>query len=232
MARPANERVVTQDVVDRPQAVHEADLLPFAHMAGRVADRQFQKASLRATRHGRDFDFHAKALAGERQFFEDWRSEGFVARFNVGQLPPRKAIAKRRDGAVSPVVPEWPIPPSNASEQPAAVNDVRVAVEDRLDETRNLRRVVFEIGVLNNHHVALDRFHASTHGRCFSCISLQANRANSLVGAGRFGDNIWRSVGRSIIDDDHFQSLDRQRQKLIQRNFERRFFVIDRNNDR
>lgn len=84
MAGPGSERVVTQNVVDRPQAVRETDLLPFAHMAGRVADRQFQEAGLRATRHGRDFDFHAETLAGERQFFEDWRSEGFVARFDVG----------------------------------------------------------------------------------------------------------------------------------------------------
>ena len=112
---------------------------------------------------------------------------------------------------------EWPIPPSNTSQQPAAVNDVRAAVEDRLDETRNLQRVVFEIGVLNNHHVALDRFNASTHGRRLSCIPLYANRANSLVGDGGFGDNSRRSVGRAVVNDDHLQTLHRQREDSLQR---------------
>ena len=143
-----------------------------------------------------------------------------------------EAIAERRDDAVSPVMQEWPVPPSRPSEQPAAVNDVRAAVEVRLDETRNLRRVVFEIGVLNNDHLALGRLDALAHGGRLSCISLQANWTNSLVDAGRIGDNIWCSVGRSIIDDDYFESLDRQRQKLFQRDSERHFFVVDRNNDR
>lgn len=106
-----------------------------------------------------------------------------------------EAIAERRNSAISPIVPEWPVSPSRPSEQPAAVNDVRAAVEDRLDETGNLRRVIFEIGVLNNHDVALDRFNASTHGRCFSRVPLQTKRTNPLVGAGRIGDNSRRSVG-------------------------------------
>ena len=83
MAGPGSERVVAQHVVNRPQTVRETDLLPFAHMARRVADRQFQKAGLRATRHGRDFNFHAETLASKREFLEDWRPKGFIASLDI-----------------------------------------------------------------------------------------------------------------------------------------------------
>ena len=84
-------------------------------------------------------------------------------------------------------------------------------------ETGNLRRVIFEIGVLNNDHLALSRLDASAYGCCLACILLQMKWTNSLVGAGRFGDNRRRPVGRAVIDDDHFESLDRQRQEPFQR---------------
>ncbi len=38
-------------------------------------------------------------------------------------------------------------------QETAAKNDVRLAFNDRAQQARELPRVVFEVGVLNNHHV-------------------------------------------------------------------------------
>lgn len=116
------------DIVDCPQAISKANFLPFADVARRVGDWKFQKSSFGSTRQRRNFDFNSETLAAERELLENRRSKGFVASLDVGQFPSRKAIADRCDRSISPVMPEWPTPPSRTSQYPTAVNDVHLAV--------------------------------------------------------------------------------------------------------
>ena len=56
------------------------------------------------------------------------------------------------------------------AEEPAAEHHVRPAFDDRLQQSRDLGRVVFEIGVLNDDGVARRLEEAGADGRSLSLV--------------------------------------------------------------
>ena len=57
-------------------------------------------------------------------------------------------------------------------EEPRAVDDVRFAVEHRLDQRRELRRIELEVGVLDRDDVAARRGEPKPNGVPFSAIPI------------------------------------------------------------
>ncbi len=90
-----------------------------------------------------------------------------------------------------------------AAGEAGPINDVRFALENGLDQFWIFRRVVFEVGVLNNHEIA-GRGPNTRAQRCaFPAVPVvKENPVNKSTWGDVALELIGCSVGGAIIDDD------------------------------
>ena len=91
-----------------------------------------------------------------------------------------------------------------APEEPRAVDDVRLALADELDQLRILFRRVLEVGVLDDHQVAGDRGEPAPQRRALAGVGLAQQREAELALQGV--EDLARAVGRSVVDDDQLEA--------------------------
>jgi hypothetical protein len=84
-----------------------------------------------------------------------------------------------------------------------AEDDVGAAVFDGLEELRIVAWIVLEIGVLNDHHVAVGGGEACAQRRSLSLVLLVLDQPDSGNRPERFA----RPVGRAVVDDDELRLL-------------------------
>ena len=87
------------------------------------------------------------------------------------------------------------------AEEPRAVDHVGLAVEDRPDQLGIFVRVVLEIGVLDDHHVAGGFADAAPHRRALALV-MRLKEDPDAVLAVEFLEDFARAVLRSIVNDD------------------------------
>ena len=60
-------------------------------------------------------------------------------------------------------------------------NDIGTILNDRLHQHRKLLRIVFEVGVLNYHHIACGMLETGAKSRAFALIYVVVNNLIDLV---------------------------------------------------
>ena len=93
-----------------------------------------------------------------------------------------------------------------AAERPGAVDDFGLAVEDRLQQRRDLFRRVFQIGVTHDHVVAGRQLGALADGGTLALVAWpsRGSRIRRLDCPLRVKSP--STVGAAVIDDDQFDS--------------------------
>ena len=102
---------------------------------------------------GRHLRLESEAVALEANSLDDLAAEDFVADLHVGQVQVGQHVREEREPLVRQRMPEIEDPVLLADE-PRAEDDVGLILDDRLDELGILRRVVFEVGVLDDDDLA------------------------------------------------------------------------------
>jgi hypothetical protein len=90
---------------------------------------------------------------------------------------------------------------SRMTEEPRSVHDIGMALEDRADQRRVFVRVVFEIGVLDDHHVAGGLADAAPHRGALALVVRLKQHAHAVLAVELFED-VAGAVFGSIVNDD------------------------------
>src|SRR2546429_9783840 len=138
--------------------------------------------------------------------------------------------------------------PLRPAQKSRAIHHIRAAFDDRLQQLRVIARIVFQVRVLHQHDIS--RYLRKTAPQSSSLTLVRRLKekpqisqldlvAPILRGSGGFAirllrshvfEYLTRSVGRAIIDDDHFlaySSVQHPPEDLI----DRRFLVVNGNNN-
>src|SRR5437667_1313526 len=86
------------------------------------------------------------------------------------------------------------------ADEPRAVDHVGPVLKDRLDQPRILGWIVFQVGVLNDHHVAGGVLEAGPQSGALALIVRLEEDADFV--ALQLAENLPRAVGAAIIDKD------------------------------
>ena len=125
--------------------------------------------------------------------------EGLVAGLHVGQRRVVEHVREQRgERRVPHLVPEQVDALRTPADQPRAEDDVGVAVEDRLDEPRDVGRVVLEIRVLDHDDLPAHRARRPCAARrpCPGC-----GRGGSSSTPSSPATMLGRAVPRAVVDD-------------------------------
>ena len=90
--------------------------------------------------------------------------------------------------------------PRGDAEEARPVDDVGFAVEDRANQLAVFARIVFEVGVLDDHHVAGRFAHAAPHRRALALVVRLKEDADAVL-AVQLLEDVAGAVLRSIVDD-------------------------------
>ena len=127
-------------------------------------------------------------------------------------------------------------------EKPGAIHDVGLTIEDRLEEFGVFRRVVFEVRVLNDHHVPSDPSQARADRSPFPAILLMDDHLETeRYRTGLPRQHLWRGLeiaknlgrtvrGTVVHDDDSLR--DRNARDATENLTNGVGLVVDRNDNR
>src|SRR5689334_18853475 len=111
-----------------------------------------------------------------------------------------------------------------------AIDHLAFALKDRLDQSGIIRGIILEIGVLDQHDIALDLLQASPASSALASISFMAEQAD-LAPVGQLGKLAPCAVRRAVVNDDKLFVIGHIAHPLDDL-FYSSFFVVDGNNNR
>ena len=142
---------------DRPEGgdgVLPADLLALFVRAPVVGDGHFEDAVAAPRHFRRELRLDAEAARLDGHGLDDLAAEHLVAGLHVRQIEVREHVGGQRQEAVADRVPEVQDAPCTPAQKARAVDDVGVPLLDRREQLQVFHRVVLEVRVLHDHHVA------------------------------------------------------------------------------
>ena len=148
----ASHRQNLQERPDRLERVLQPDLLALLVGAAVVRDRHFVDARAHPRDLAGDLGLDAEVARLQIESIGDVADEHLVAGLHVREVQVGERIGQERQHPVADRMPE--IEDAMAARRPEkarAVDHVGLALENRLEQQRVLARVVFEIGVLDDH---------------------------------------------------------------------------------
>ena len=154
---------VLEDHVGGRYGVLQADLLALGVVAAVVRDRHLVDAQPQLGDLGRDLRLESEPVAPQGNSLERRRAKELVARLHVGQVEIGGGVGQQRQQPVGDHVPEQ-VHASRSRHEARAVDDVRLTAQERAEQTRNLARVVFEIGILDDDELAGRLLDAGANG--------------------------------------------------------------------
>jgi len=127
-------------------------------------------------------------------------------------------------------MPEVNYPMRSAAQEPGAKHNIGTVFQNRCKKNGILARIVLQVGILNDDEVP-GRF-LETRAQCRSLPEIAFLQHEFVDPSGRFRfEEFSCSIGRSVIDNDNFHVFDWCRANCFNRSFNRRSFIITRNND-
>src|ERR1700683_4114018 len=154
---PGTPRSVLPDKAELDQRLHGAeavaprDLLSFAGLATRIGDRHLVNPVAPPEDLGRDFRFELEAVRHDGDVLEHLGVEELVTGLHVREGRAVQHVGQQRQHAVpDPMQREHVLPLAG---EPAAVDDERLAAQDRVEQLGPVVGVVFQVGVLKYHQV-------------------------------------------------------------------------------
>jgi len=110
-----------------------------------LVDAQFQ-----ARHFCYDLWLEAEAAFFNRDALDNFSAEGFETGLHVGEVQIRTHVGEQREEAVANGMPEVEDTVCLRADEAGAKNDICAVFQDRLEYNRVFRRVVFEIGILDD----------------------------------------------------------------------------------
>src|SRR5688572_1158221 len=188
-------------------AVLPADLLPLIVAATVVGDRHFVDAVAALEDLGGHLRLDPEAVGAQVEAVQHLAAHHLVAGLHVRQHRVVKDVGEQGQQPVAEIMSEQE--DAVAAEEPGAVDDIGAAVDDQLDQLRELLRGVFEIGILNDDDVAADRVKAAADRGAFALVALLQEQSEAVAPL-QVGKAVARPVGGTVVDDDQ---LDAQRHR-------------------
>jgi len=238
---------VPKDAPQRGEAVAPADLLALLVGSTGVAARQLVDSITASSDAGREFGFEAEAVLLEQwgDLVNDFAAADLVAGLHVGEIQIREAVGHRCEKAIAEIVPEVEHSMRLVAQKSASEHNVGFTFNNRVQQHGVLGRVVFQVGVLNDHKVALHGSEAGANSRSLALILLVINKRHSIIRqravvAGRFLvgtlfvfqllEQIASSVLAAIIDQDDLFA-NRHLLHSIKQPLQRLSLVVNGNHD-
>src|SRR5258706_2228707 len=117
-----------------------------------------------------------------------------------------------------------------AAQEARAKNYVCLALDQRLEHERILRRIVLQIGILNNDEVSRGFLNAATKRCSLAHVMRLKNDADLRILSLQLGQYLARAILRAVVHADEFD-LDRNAENLVHHLAERVALVKYRHDD-
>jgi hypothetical protein len=199
--KSGDKRRVLDDATCCMDAVPPADLLSLCIRTSGVRDADLEEAPVSAGHLGRDFGLETEAIFFDLDGLEHLSIERLVAGFHVGEVQIREHVRHRREETVAHVVPVVQDTVRTIRTEPASIDDIGSAVEQRGQQLAVFCRVVLEVGVLHHHEISSRLGEASPEGSAFAHVSRLLDDANSRIED--LASALDRAVSRPVVDDNH-----------------------------
>ena len=160
---------------------------------------------------------------------DHFATKNLVTGFHVAEIEVREDVRQQRQQSIADVVPEIQHALIVAGES-AAEDDVGQILDDWLNELRVLGRVVFEIGVLNDHRITGGRREASPQRGTLAAIRVVEQKLEIRLSVPAFQD-LATSIGAAVVDEYDLGGNAGAADAFHQR-FDRSALVVDRNHNR
>src|SRR5919199_5462944 len=137
--------------LDRLQPVLPGDLLALGVGASVVGDRHLVDTELAGADLAGDLRLDREVVLRQGQRAQDVDPEGLVPGLHVRERRVEEDVRQQAEGPVPDQVPEEVRALRPTAGEPRPVDDVGDAADDRLDENRDVGRVVLAVRVLDDH---------------------------------------------------------------------------------
>jgi len=154
------------NTTESAETILPADFLPFGIGPAVVGDGDLVDARTRLGRLRHDLGFKAEAVFLNFDRLDEFASKRFVAGLHVREVEIGRHVRQEREELVAERVPEIQHAVLVRADEAGAKNRIGLSRKDRRDELGILRRIVFEIRILNNN----DR----PSGGCNRCANRRA----------------------------------------------------------
>ena len=148
------EKIEAENVPERKQSVLHPDLFTFRVGSTVVADRHFVNYGIGFGNLGRHFDFDAETAGRDRHIADDVAAERLVSGFHIRHVQVRQHIRKHRQHIVGNIVVEVQHARCAAHHEARTIDDIGMAIENRLDDVDDFGRIVFQIRILDDDDVS------------------------------------------------------------------------------
>jgi hypothetical protein len=177
-----------------------------------------------------DLRLDVEPVGGQSEAARHRRAHDLVAGLHVRDRRPVEQVGQRGERAVGGDRHARRVAP--ADEKPRAVDDVGVAIEYRLDQPRQLRRIQFQVGVLDRDHVAGGRRQPEPDRMPLAAVLRRVHDAQPIHAVVAI-EHVGRPIAGPVVDDDDFAirwKIDRQ--QPLDHGADGGGFVEDGNEDR
>lgn len=117
-----------------------------------------------------------------------------------------------------------------AAQEPGAKHNIGTIFQNRFKKDRIFVRVVLQVGVLNDYDVARSCLETRAQRCALAKIALLQHKFVDPSGGFPF-EKFLCSIGRSVVHDNDFHLFDWARANCFNYSFNRRLFIITRDND-
>src|SRR4029077_7119438 len=115
-----------------------------------IANGNFKNTGSTFGKFDGNFRFNFEALANKRDALQQIGANHLVAGFHIGEIQIRDDVAHKGQKSISKLVTEEKDAPVFAGKKAGAENGVGLFFQENLDHFKEIQRVIFEIGVMNN----------------------------------------------------------------------------------
>ena len=168
-------KAVFEQDLDRAHAVAPADLLALRAAARLEADRQLENRMAGAQQLRGDLGLDVEAVRFEIERLRDVARHHLVAGLHVGEPAAKQHVGDAGQHLVGD--DRQPRRVRTAGEEARAIDDARAAIEDRLRQLRQLRRIELEVGVLDRDDGAGRLRESDPDGAALPAVLLGVNDA-------------------------------------------------------
>src|SRR5664280_1563412 len=224
------KQVVFHDRVERTEAIPPADFFALFVGAAVIADADLVDHAVEPRHLGGDLRLESEPVFFDRDLLQHLATESLVAGLHVRDVDVGGHIGEQSEKLVADHVPEIDYPVRLGANETRAKNDIGLTVEDGLDQLGIFPRVVFQIGVLDEHDVTGDGGEPGPERGALAAINLVIN---DLVHQRRNlrAQKVPRAISRAVVNDDDLLFRDRRGANTVDDLADRLGFVVAGDDD-
>src|SRR5262245_33280952 len=190
---PAAKNVKLEEVPKGQKAIAESDFLSLFVGSSVITDRDLVNDGAEFCNLGGHFDLYAEPAGLDDHVPNYVAAKCFVAGFDIGHVQIGQNVRNHRQDAICHEMVEVQHASRAPHQETRTVDDIGVAFKNRLDDVNDLRRIVFEVGVLNDDDLASAFLESLLERGAFAAVFLMKD-ANAIVPSGICIEDLSRAV--------------------------------------